>query len=108
MGRVRKPRLFQTVLDRIPGEDRFAFDAVLVWVAGINAAGHLIATQSARLLDAPAATAQLLYTAGCIVLLGATLLDNAQLFAQVRTLAISDSLINGLGKLQASGGYFAK
>jgi len=80
------------VLDRIPGEDRFAFDAVLVWVAGINAAGHLVATQSARLLDVPAAAAQLLNTTGCIVLLGATLLDNAQLFAQVRTLAISDSL----------------
>jgi diguanylate cyclase (GGDEF)-like protein len=80
------------VLRRIPGEDRFAFDAVLVWVAGINAAGHVIATQSARLLDVPAAAAQLLTTIGCVVLLGATLLDNAQLFSQVRTLAISDSL----------------
>ena len=80
------------VLNRISDEDRFAFDAVLVWVAAINAAGHVIATQSARLLDAPAAAAQLLNTTGCIVLLGATLLDNAQLFGQVRTLAISDSL----------------
>jgi diguanylate cyclase (GGDEF)-like protein len=61
-------------------------------VAGINAAGHVIATQSTRLLDAPAAVAQLLSTIGCVVLLGATLLDNAQLFGQVRTLAISDSL----------------
>src|SRR6195256_47213 len=69
-----------------------AFDSVLVWVAGINAAGHVIATQSTRLLDAPAAIAQLLSTIGCVVLLGATLLDNAQLFGQVRTLAISDSL----------------
>jgi diguanylate cyclase (GGDEF)-like protein len=72
--------------------DRFAFDAVLVWVAGMNAAGHVIASQSARLLDAPAAVAQLVNTLGYIVLLGATLLDNAQLFRQVRTLAISDSL----------------
>src|SRR6266436_1416789 len=79
-------------LRRIPGGDLFAFDAVLVWVAGINAAGHVIATQSTRLLDAPAAVAQLLITIGCVVLLGATLLDNAQLFGQVRTLAISDSL----------------
>src|SRR6266481_3642770 len=79
-------------LRRIPGGDLFAFDAVLVWVAGINAAGHVIATQSTRLLDAPAAVAQLLSTIGCVVLLGATLLDNAQLFGQVRTLAISDSL----------------
>ena len=80
------------VLKRIPDGDRFAFDAMLVWVAGINAAGHLIATQSARLLDAPTAAAQFLNTFGCGVLLGATLLDNAQLFGQVRTLAISDSL----------------
>src|SRR5712672_282135 len=80
------------VLKRVPDGDRFAFDAVLVWVAGMNAAGHLIATQSARVLDAPAAAAQLLGTSGCVALLGATLLDNAQLFSQVRTLAISDSL----------------
>jgi diguanylate cyclase (GGDEF)-like protein len=80
------------VLQRIPEGDRFAFDAMLVWVAGINAAGHLIATQSTRLLDVPASTAQLLSAIGCVVLLGSTLLDNAQLFGQVRTLAISDSL----------------
>jgi diguanylate cyclase (GGDEF)-like protein len=80
------------VLARIPDGDRYAFDAVLVWVAGINAAAHVIATQSARLLDAPMAVSQLLNTVGCVVLLGATLLDNAQLFGQVRTLAISDSL----------------
>jgi len=80
------------VLKRSPEGDRFAFDAVLVWVAGMNAAGHLIATQSARINDAPGAVAQLLSTSGCVALLGATLLDNAQLFSQVRTLAISDSL----------------
>jgi diguanylate cyclase (GGDEF)-like protein len=80
------------VLKRISDGDRLAFDAMLVWVAGINAAGHLIATQSARVLDAPGAAAQLLSTFGCVALLGATLLDNAQLFSQVRTLAISDSL----------------
>jgi diguanylate cyclase (GGDEF)-like protein len=80
------------VLKRIPDGESFAFDAVLVWVAGMNAAGHVIASQSARLLDAPAAAAQLVNTIGYIVLLGATLLDNAQLFRQVRTLAISDSL----------------
>src|SRR5882762_7243096 len=80
------------VLTRVPEGDRYAFDAVLVWVAGINAAAHVIATRSARLLDAPMAVSQLLNTVGCLVLLGATLLDNAQLFGQVRTLAISDSL----------------
>jgi diguanylate cyclase (GGDEF)-like protein len=72
--------------------EKFAFDSVLVWVAGLNVAGHLIASQSARLLDAAAATAQLINTSGYMALLGATLLDNAQLFGKVRTLATSDSL----------------
>jgi diguanylate cyclase (GGDEF)-like protein len=80
------------VLYRVPDGDRLAFDAMLIWVAGINAAAHVINTQSARSLDAPAAVSQLLSIIGCGVLLGATLLDNAQLFAQVRILAISDSL----------------
>ena len=80
------------VLNRTKDRDRFAFDAVLVWVAGLNAASHLIASQSARLLDAAAAGAELIEPVSYIVLLGATLLDNAQLFGQVRTLAISDSL----------------
>jgi diguanylate cyclase (GGDEF)-like protein len=80
------------VLNRMKNRDRFAFDAVLVWVAGLNAASGLIASQSVRLLDAPAAGAELIQTVSYIVLLGATLLDNAQLFGQVRTLAISDSL----------------
>jgi diguanylate cyclase (GGDEF)-like protein len=80
------------VLQSVPDGDRFAFDAVLVWVAGMHAASHLIASQSARLLDAPAAAAYLANTLSYMVLMGATLLDNAQLFRQVRTLAISDSL----------------
>jgi diguanylate cyclase (GGDEF)-like protein len=80
------------VLNRISSRDRYAFDAVLVWVAGMGTAGHLIASQSVRQLDAPAAAAQLVITISYLVLLGATLLDNAQLFRQVRTLAISDSL----------------
>ncbi len=80
------------VLNRMSHSETFAFDSVLVWVAGMNAAGHAIAVQSARTFDAPAATAQLVNTVGYVVLLGATLLDNAQLFGQVRTLAISDSL----------------
>lgn len=83
-------------LYRAKDRDRFAFDAVLVWVAGLNAASHLIASQSARPLDAPAAGAELIQTVSYIVLLGATLIDNAQLFNQVHTLAISDSL-TGLG-----------
>jgi len=72
--------------------EHFAFDKVLVWVAGLAAASHLIASQSLRLLDAAAATAQLMNTSGCMILLGATLLDNAHLFGKVRMLASSDSL----------------
>jgi len=80
------------VLNRRTGHDRLAFDVVLVWVAGLNAAGHLIASQSARLLDAAAGGAVLLNTASYLLLLGATLIDNVQIFRQVRILAISDSL----------------
>jgi diguanylate cyclase (GGDEF)-like protein len=72
--------------------DGFAFDAALVWVAGLNAASHLVASQSARLVDASAGMAELVNALSYIVLLGATLLDNARLFRRVRTLAISDSL----------------
>ncbi len=80
------------VLKNVMEDDRFAFDAALVWVAGLNVISHLIASQSARLLDAAAGVAELINAVSYIVLLGATLLDNARLFRQVRTLAISDSL----------------
>ena len=80
------------VLNHRRDHGTLAFDAVLVWVAGLNAASHLIASQSTRVLDASAASAELVNTVSYMILLGATLLDNAQLFRQVRTLAISDSL----------------
>jgi diguanylate cyclase (GGDEF)-like protein len=79
-------------LNNVKESDGFAFDTALVWVAGLNVASHLIASQSARLLDASAGIAELVNAISYIVLLGATLLDNARLFRQVRTLAISDSL----------------
>jgi diguanylate cyclase (GGDEF)-like protein len=79
-------------LNSVKESDGFAFDTALVWVAGLNVASHLIASQSARLLDASAGVAELVTAISYIVLLGATLLDNARLFRQVRTLAISDSL----------------
>jgi diguanylate cyclase (GGDEF)-like protein len=80
------------VLDSVKESDGFAFDTALVWVAGLNVISHLIASQSARLLDASAGVAELVNAISYIVLLGATLLDNSRLFRQVRTLAISDSL----------------
>ncbi len=79
-------------LNRAKENDGFAFDTALVWVAGLNVMSHLIASQSTRLLDASAGVAELVNAISYIVLLGATLLDNARLFRQVRTLAISDSL----------------
>jgi diguanylate cyclase (GGDEF)-like protein len=79
-------------LTGVKESDVFAFDTALVWVAGLNVMSHLIASQSARLLDASAGVAELVNAISYIVLLGATLLDNARLFRQVRTLAISDSL----------------
>src|ERR1700686_3341812 len=79
-------------LNSVKESDGFAFDTALVWVAGLNVASHLIASQSARLLDASAGVAELVNAISYIVLLGATLLDNARLFRRVRTLAISDSL----------------
>lgn len=79
-------------LNGVKESDGFAFDTALVWVAGLNVTSHLIASQSAQLLDASAGMAELVNAISYIVLLGATLLDNARLFRQVRTLAISDSL----------------
>lgn len=79
-------------LNGVRENDGFAFDTALVWVAGLNVASHLIASQSARLLDASAGMAELVNAISYIVLLGATLMDNARLFQRVRTLAISDSL----------------
>lgn len=64
----------------------------LPWVAGMNAACHLMATQSAQLLDAPAIAAQLLNSASYMILLGATVIDNVRLFGEVRHRAVSDSL----------------
>jgi len=80
------------ILNTVEERHGFAFDTALVWVAGLNTTSHLIASQSARLLDASAGVAELVNAVSYIVLLGATMLDNARLFRQVRTLAISDSL----------------
>ena len=48
------------VLNSVKESDGFAFDTALVWVAGLNAMSHLIASQSARLLDASAGGAELI------------------------------------------------
>jgi diguanylate cyclase (GGDEF)-like protein len=80
------------LLYRSPYRTTSALGLSLPWVAGINAACHLIAAQSAHLLDAPALAAQLLNSVSYMILLAATLVDNVRLFGQVRHRAISDSL----------------
>lgn len=85
--------LAATVLTyRDPYRLRSSLGFSLPWVAGTNAACHLMATQSAQLLDGPAIAAQLLNTGSYVILLVATLVDNVRLFGQVRHRAISDSL----------------
>ena len=49
-------------------------------------------SQSQHVLDAPATMAHVLMVMSYVVVLGGTLLDNAQLFDQVSRLAASDSL----------------
>ena len=80
------------LLYRNPYRLTSALGASLPWVAGVNAACHLMASQSAQLLDAPALAAQVLNCVSYMILLGGTLVDNVRLFGQVRHRAISDSL----------------
>jgi len=80
------------LLYRSPYRLRSTIGISLPWVMGMNAACHLMATQSAQLFDTPGITAQLLNSAGYMILLGATLVDNVRLFEHVRYRAISDSL----------------
>lgn len=73
-----------------------AFDRALVAALWINVACHLVISESVRLFDAPFMLAQVLKVFSYAIVLGGALLDNAQLFDQVRELAVSDSL-TGLG-----------
>jgi diguanylate cyclase (GGDEF)-like protein len=94
------------VLKRSRYRSRSAFDASLVWIAALRTASHLIACQSAQLLDAPAMVAELLDTGSYVVLLGATLVDNVKLFRQVHHRATSDGvtgLANYRGFLEIFG-----
>jgi diguanylate cyclase (GGDEF)-like protein len=69
-----------------------AFDRVLVWAAGMNVVAHVVASQSARLLDAPFTLAHILKVTSYALVLGGALVDNARLFEQVRHMAVSDAL----------------
>src|ERR1700730_9072467 len=80
------------LLYRNPYRLTSALGASLPWVAGVNADCHLMASQSAQLLDTPALAAQMLNCVSYMILLGGTLVDNVRLFGEVRHRAISDSL----------------
>jgi len=68
------------------------YDYSLFIVASLNLFCHIAATFSRHLLDGPFFLAELAKTASYIVMLLGALLDQARLFDQVRTLAVSDPL----------------
>lgn len=69
-----------------------ALDRALFIAAGLNVICHITMSQSERALDAPSMLAHICVIVSYVVVLGGTLLDNAQLFDQVSHLASSDSL----------------
>jgi diguanylate cyclase (GGDEF)-like protein len=69
-----------------------ALDRALFVAAALNVICHITMSQSQRMLDAPYTVAHALMVLSYVVVLGGTLLDNAQLFDQVSRLAASDSL----------------
>jgi diguanylate cyclase (GGDEF)-like protein len=68
------------------------FDRSLYLTAGLNVACCLAASQSEHRLDTPFAFAEILQFSSYAVLLGGALLDNLQLFENVRQMAVSDYL----------------
>jgi diguanylate cyclase (GGDEF)-like protein len=68
------------------------FDYSLFIVASLNVVCHVSAAFSRQLFDGPFFLAELSKTASYIVMLSGALLDQARLFEQVRSMAVSDSL----------------
>jgi diguanylate cyclase (GGDEF)-like protein len=68
------------------------FEYSLFLVASMNVVCHVAAAFSRHLLDGPFFLAELTKTASYAVMLCGALLDQARLFDQVRTLAVSDPL----------------
>lgn len=69
-----------------------ALDRALFAGAALNVLCHVTISQSQRTLDAPYMLSHVLMVMSYVVVLGGTLLDNAQLFDQVSRMAASDSL----------------
>jgi len=72
--------------------DASLYDYSLFLVALLNAACHAAALFSQRLFDGPFFFAELNNVASYAIMLGAALIDQARLFEQVRSMAISDPL----------------
>ena len=72
--------------------DASIYDYSLFLVALLNAACHLAALFSRRMFDGPFFLAELTKVASYAILLTGALIDQARLFDQVRTMAVSDSL----------------
>lgn len=68
------------------------FDYSLFIVASLNVVCHISAAFSRHLFDGPFFLAELSKTASYVVMLSGALLDQARLFDQVRSMAVSDSL----------------
>ena len=68
------------------------FDYSLFIVASLNVICHVSATFSRQLFDGPFFLAELSKTFSYVVMLFGALLDQARLFEQVRTMAVSDPL----------------
>jgi diguanylate cyclase (GGDEF)-like protein len=67
-------------------------DRSLFIAAGLNVVCHVTMSQSQRVLDAPYMVAHALMVLSYVIVLGGTLLDNADLFDKVSHMAASDSL----------------
>jgi diguanylate cyclase (GGDEF)-like protein len=72
--------------------DASLYDYSLFLVALLNVACHVAALFSRRLFDGPFFFAELNKVASYAILLGASLIDQARLFDQVRSMAVSDPL----------------
>jgi diguanylate cyclase (GGDEF)-like protein len=68
------------------------YDYTLLAVASLNVVCHVSAAFSTRMFDGPFFLAELGKTTGYVVMLSGALLDQARLFDQVRSMAVSDSL----------------
>jgi diguanylate cyclase (GGDEF)-like protein len=74
------------------GETSSLYEYSLLTVATLNFVCHGAAAFSQRLFDGPFFAAELCKTTSYVVMLGGALLEQARLFEQVRSMAVSDSL----------------